>query len=699
MADKDEIVISVNIDTAKVAQQLGDATNAIRTIKSVQKDLDKALKEGTITSEEYGRAIAANKQNLEKYQREVKSSTALLQAETLSRLDDNASLDQQRQLLNAAQKAYALLSGEAKEAADAEGGLRDQINKLSDSVKEQEAAIGDHRRNVGNYAESIQDAFGGIAKSAGDLAPAVSILRSMGGESKKLGDVLDMVGKVMQLVGKAGNQVATAMKAQTVATEAQTTAQKGLNVVMAANPIGLIIAGISTLLPLIQTFCNSTKDAEDAQKAFNDEQERYSRILEQREYEYNFEIELMKLEGKTDTEIAEQRKQNAWDEYNTAKNLRLKKEKELQDARDAGKRKLAEELETQVAELQKSEDKRLDIYKRSSDAVLLAQLKAQKTAIEASEKLDEEAAKKSEEKRKERQDKEREEAIRHMEDLRLIAEAEAATLASKATDLQNEARAMLESLNEDEEEDVPTLDEAVARMFGLDAEGVEYFKQLLDDGVSFAEAKTQALADQTLRMAKSWGTAFGSLGGAFSDMGDMLAEFSEDSEEAAAAQKGFAFVGILLNQAQSISNGALAIAEGIASAASIPFPGNIPAIISIIAQITSLMAGVGTSIAQAKQIFAQADDAQRFEHGGIVDGTSYTGDNVIVRANSREMFLPVDDQKRLFDALTGNGDGSLGLNYEMLAAAVASLPAPVMDYSEFTEFQQKVSTYNEIAAI
>ena len=36
---------------------------------------------------------------------------------------------------------------------------------------------------------------------------------------------------------------------------------------------------------------------------------------------------------------------------------------------------------------------------------------------------------------------------------------------------------------------------------------------------------------------------------------------------------------------------------------------------------------------------------------------------------------------------------------DVLVAAVAAQPAPVMDYSEFTSFQQKVSTYNEIARI
>jgi hypothetical protein len=36
---------------------------------------------------------------------------------------------------------------------------------------------------------------------------------------------------------------------------------------------------------------------------------------------------------------------------------------------------------------------------------------------------------------------------------------------------------------------------------------------------------------------------------------------------------------------------------------------------------------------------------------------------------------------------------------EAMAVAVAAQPAPVMSYQEFTDFQQKVATYNELAKI
>ena len=182
-------------------------------------------------------------------------------------------------------------------------------------------------------------------------------------------------------------------------------------------------------------------------------------------------------------------------------------------------------------------------------------------------------------------------------------------------------------------------------------------------------------------------------------MSNLLGKFAEENTSAAEAQKGFALMGILTSQAQSIAQGALAISEGIASAAAVPFPGNIPAILSVVATIGGLIAGVASSIVEAKQVFAQAS-TQKFATGGIVGGNSYTGDNVPAMLNSREMVLNTKQQARLFDALDGgNNDGSLGINYEMLAAAVAAQPAPVMVLKELREEQDKVATFNEIASV
>ena len=221
-----------------------------------------------------------------------------------------------------------------------------------------------------------------------------------------------------------------------------------------------------------------------------------------------------------------------------------------------------------------------------------------------------------------------------------------------------------------------------------------------DAAVISAQKKLTASMDS---MVKSKMKCVEELASAFTQMSDALSAYSEQSEAAAKAQKAFALAGILMNQAVSISEGVLAVSKGIESAAAVPFPGNIPAIISVVAQITSMLASAITGIQQAKQVFQQgsaAADAGNFSQGGTVPGTSYTGDKVIAHVNSGEAVLTPQQQKNFMNLANTPSIGfDMNAFADILVAAVAAQPAPVMDYSEFTNFQQKVSTYNEIARI
>lgn len=705
MAEKEEILIEVKFDSSAVdtaRKALQQNINELQANKKELREIQKEVEKGNSLTEAGAKRYAELNGKIEENKRAIKSNTAIVQAATAERRDENDSLDMQRQYLNTLQKAYAGLTAEQKEAMGGTEELEKAIKAVSDSLKEQEAAIGDTRRNVGNYSESIHQAFGEMAHAGELISPAVSLLRGMGGEGQKAAAALDSLSKVMQLVGKAEKVLAQSRQAQQVATEGATVAQEGLNAAMNANPIGLIIAGVSTLLPLVQQIISAVGDASDEIAKFNNELERQSSIIDQLQADAQFEAKVAGIMGAS-----------------AAEQLRIQQDAALK-ARDIADEKVAD-LERIMREGNKKEkkaakeayDEALAQQKAANDRVIqlnqqatLQALTDKKKAEDEKLKIQEEGAKKRSEALKKEQEEqakwEREQAINQMEDRRLLAEANIATELARQQELAEQAKEMLDALNEDEEEEeILTPDDMARNMFGLDAEGVEYFKQLLDEGVAFADAKTMAIANQSKRMAKEWSASFGAIGGSFNDMANMLGEFAGESEEAAAAQKAFSFMGILFNQAQAISNGALAIAEGVASAASIPFPGNIPAIISIVAQITSLMAGVGTSIAQAKQIFSQAD-AGKFAEGGIVPGTSYTGDKLTARVNSREMILPMEEQKVLFDALSSSSDEAnrtLGMDYGMMAAAVAALPPQVLVLKELRDFEDKVSQYDEIASV
>lgn len=195
MADE-KILITVDVDTEKMQNELSGAIHVVQAMKEEQKRLTKEITSGNDVNGEYARQLVQVSARLEQAQRQVKSQTAIMQAATSAGLKQNASLDEQRQYLHQLQKAYTSLEGEAKAVADAEGGMRDQIKQLSDAVKEQAHALGDDKENVGNYAESIQKALPDLGKMKG-------LLDGIGGGGTKASKALDGADKVMK--GMAAN--------------------------------------------------------------------------------------------------------------------------------------------------------------------------------------------------------------------------------------------------------------------------------------------------------------------------------------------------------------------------------------------------------------------------------------------------------------------------------------------------------------
>lgn len=195
---------------------------------------------------------------------------------------------------------------------------------------------------------------------------------------------------------------------------------------------------------------------------------------------------------------------------------------------------------------------------------------------------------------------------------------------------------------------------------------------------------------------------------AFGAMSDLLSNFSDENEKAGAAAKAFALIQIITDEAKSIAHTAEAIAAAVAGAseaAAATGPAAPIALAAYIAEMVGLVvgavAGVAATIASAKQILSEANDAGKFASGGIVGGTSYTGDKLIAHVNSGEGIFTTKQQQRLFDI--ANGESLGGFNYETfaesVAAAVSAQPAPVVVLKELRDAQDRVSTINEIAKI
>lgn len=164
---------------------------------------------------------------------------------------------------------------------------------------------------------------------------------------------------------------------------------------------------------------------------------------------------------------------------------------------------------------------------------------------------------------------------------------------------------------------------------------IEHQKKLAENAQIAAEQQENFEAQQEkLNQYKdaisNIGAAFGGLGSAIGDSTGKIMEFAGQALQTAANILPTIVQLIAAKQAESL-------ASGTASAAKLPFPANVAAIASIVAQIMALFASF-----------------PKFESGGVISGSSFHGDNVIARVNSGEMIINKRQQSNLFNAIDKN---------------------------------------------
>ena len=120
--------------------------------------------------------------------------------------------------------------------------------------------------------------------------------------------------KEKNLDAAATNKLSTASKLATTATAGLTKGIKALGAAIAANPIGFIVAGITTLVTVISTYINKQKERLELEKDINEalgQQEGITRSLAE-EHEHKLEvlerdITALRLAGASEEELSEMR--------------------------------------------------------------------------------------------------------------------------------------------------------------------------------------------------------------------------------------------------------------------------------------------------------------------------------------------------------------------------------------------------------
>lgn len=145
----------------------------------------------------------------------------------------------------------------------------------------------------------------------------------------------------------------------------------------------------------------------------------------------------------------------------------------------------------------------------------------------------------------------------------------------------------------------------------------------------------------------------------FSSLSDAITATGDESSKELAA---------MMDIFSAIAEGALGVlpalealtaAKTASSAASAPWPANIAAIISAVATVTSVFASI-----------TKITSAAKFADGGIVGGTSYSGDKLFAMVNSGEMILNKRQQGNLANMLGGGGQVEFHISGDSLVGVL-----------------------------
>lgn len=350
--------------------------------------------------------------------------------------------------------------------------------------------------------------------------------------------------------------------------------------------------------------------------------------------------------------------------------------------------------EREIAALQERLDKEKNLTEESR-AQLAELIKGKQAALDA--ELEQMATDAANALTEEQVKAEEERAMRILEYKRELAE----TGSLEELELQKQ---ILDAQMAQELENVELSEEEkylIRETFAQKAEELD--KQYHDNLVKQAKDARKAYAEQLKSTAQSASQAFGA-------MSDLLSQYGEENEEAAGAAKAFGIMQIITDQAIAIADTAKAITAAVAGATAAAASTGPAApfvlagyIAAMVGAVIGAVASVTSTIMQAKQLMSGAEkDAGKFATGGVVGGSSYAGDKLIAHVNSGEGIYTGTQANNLLQEIANNparGGFDYGQMTEAMVAAVAAQPAPVMVYQELRDFEQKVSTFDELAKI
>lgn len=179
MADTYKI-LDLDIDYNKLVKSTTDAKQKVTELKAAMAQLKAENKQGTDEFVKLETELKSASNELRVNQKILTDLTSANNAQT-------ASVEQLRKVLSVVSAQWAQLSEEERNNTSEGQRLSEQKLKLTNQLKQLEAATGDNRRNVGNYTQSLVEAgkqmgifggtFGGILNTMSDMKSSLEAVK------------------------------------------------------------------------------------------------------------------------------------------------------------------------------------------------------------------------------------------------------------------------------------------------------------------------------------------------------------------------------------------------------------------------------------------------------------------------------------------------------------------------------------------
>jgi len=169
-----ETILKLNVDYGKGIKAVGEYLAEIKKLKDEQTDLNKALKAGTISEQQYGDAMAKNKTITTQLNSEVKVLSNEIKKKLEADRADAKQIDINTASYNKLSQTYTEMKKKINEMDAAQRQQNkayiDQSKQVYERMKQLQAETGKMQLNVGNYQAAITQAITGNSKFASSLA-------------------------------------------------------------------------------------------------------------------------------------------------------------------------------------------------------------------------------------------------------------------------------------------------------------------------------------------------------------------------------------------------------------------------------------------------------------------------------------------------------------------------------------------------